>query len=393
MPEHSDLYGVLGINKDAQKAEIRKAYKKKVLKCHPDKNLLSSGNEFKRVQQAYEILGDTRQKKTYDDRARSRSVPPMPTGNNFKRNNRQTKRAATPTDLDISEIIKRDKEMMKRKEELRRRQEYESAHANTLKREKSTKQRAWLDEQEQQQKQDAERRERLAKVKEEIAAEKADIERRRKEAEEAAAQAREERMDAIRQFKLEQEIDPSVKQFQSEIEKRHQQRLDSLHKKQQQGQSEQQARKARMNSGMRQGSTTLEDIHEKRLNEIKQRSQQLQQDIELRRKQNTALREQEEQQRKANEQQYQQHLEDEANQEVERSKMARVVADEYKSLWDDLNRYKQQQEQHHHRQSSRHRPELLKSASPKRLSKATLPPISRSGSVSPVGSCGKCRSL
>ncbi|KAL6879792.1 hypothetical protein HDV57DRAFT_94061 [Trichoderma longibrachiatum] len=72
LPDH---YKVLGVNKDAQVAEIRLAYRKLVLKCHPDKVQdpalkAQKQEEFQKVQQAYELLTDEEERKKYDDQVR-----------------------------------------------------------------------------------------------------------------------------------------------------------------------------------------------------------------------------------------------------------------------------------------------------------------------------------
>ena len=63
-----DYYDVLGINKDADEATIKKAYRKLAKKYHPDTN---PGNQeaeakFKEVTEAYEILSDKEKRKLYD---------------------------------------------------------------------------------------------------------------------------------------------------------------------------------------------------------------------------------------------------------------------------------------------------------------------------------------
>jgi DnaJ homolog subfamily A member 5 len=62
-------YDVLGVEKDADEATIKKAYRKLALKYHPDKNLGNNAAEveFLAVQQAYECLSDTAERKWYNE--------------------------------------------------------------------------------------------------------------------------------------------------------------------------------------------------------------------------------------------------------------------------------------------------------------------------------------
>lgn len=64
----SDLYQVLGVNKDASADEIKKAYRKLAHKYHPDKNQGDKELEtkFKEVNNAYEVLGDVKKRANYD---------------------------------------------------------------------------------------------------------------------------------------------------------------------------------------------------------------------------------------------------------------------------------------------------------------------------------------
>lgn len=64
----SDLYQVLGVNKDTSSDEIKKAYRKLAHKYHPDKTHGDKDLEtkFKEVNNAYEILGDTKKRANYD---------------------------------------------------------------------------------------------------------------------------------------------------------------------------------------------------------------------------------------------------------------------------------------------------------------------------------------
>ncbi|MCK5159919.1 MAG: J domain-containing protein [Candidatus Heimdallarchaeota archaeon] len=59
-----DLYEILGIAKDATPKEIKRAYKDKAKRHHPDKG----GDEevFKKIQQAYDVLSDPLSRKMYD---------------------------------------------------------------------------------------------------------------------------------------------------------------------------------------------------------------------------------------------------------------------------------------------------------------------------------------
>jgi molecular chaperone DnaJ len=64
----ADFYGVLGISKGASAAEIKKAYRKKAIEFHPDKNPgdASAEDNFKKAAEAYETLSDPQKKARYD---------------------------------------------------------------------------------------------------------------------------------------------------------------------------------------------------------------------------------------------------------------------------------------------------------------------------------------
>ncbi len=63
-----DYYQVLGVKEDASKTEIKKAYRKLAREFHPDRNKDKPGAEeqFKEVQEAYEILSDDANRRKYD---------------------------------------------------------------------------------------------------------------------------------------------------------------------------------------------------------------------------------------------------------------------------------------------------------------------------------------
>ena len=63
-----DYYETLGISKGASEAEIKKAYRKKAVQFHPDKNPddASAEDKFKEAAEAYEILSNAEKKQRYD---------------------------------------------------------------------------------------------------------------------------------------------------------------------------------------------------------------------------------------------------------------------------------------------------------------------------------------
>ncbi len=63
-----DYYEILGIDKSANAAEIKKAYRKKAIQYHPDRNPNDKDAEekFKEAAEAYEVLSDPDKKTRYD---------------------------------------------------------------------------------------------------------------------------------------------------------------------------------------------------------------------------------------------------------------------------------------------------------------------------------------
>jgi molecular chaperone DnaJ len=68
MTTKRDYYEILGVEKNATKDEIKKAYRKQALKYHPDKNPgdKSSEEKFKEAAEAYEVLSNDEKKARYD---------------------------------------------------------------------------------------------------------------------------------------------------------------------------------------------------------------------------------------------------------------------------------------------------------------------------------------
>lgn len=68
MAEKRDYYEVLGVDKKATADEIKKAYRKKAIQYHPDKNPgdKEAEEKFKEAAEAYEVLSDENKRARYD---------------------------------------------------------------------------------------------------------------------------------------------------------------------------------------------------------------------------------------------------------------------------------------------------------------------------------------
>jgi molecular chaperone DnaJ len=68
LSEEFDYYEILEISRSSSKGEIKKAYRKMAMKYHPDKNPDDKNAEenFKRVNEAYQVLSDDSKKSIYD---------------------------------------------------------------------------------------------------------------------------------------------------------------------------------------------------------------------------------------------------------------------------------------------------------------------------------------
>lgn len=67
--DYKDYYKILGVPKSASQADIKKKFRKLAVKYHPDKNKdnPSAEDKFKEINEAYEVLGDAKKRKQYDE--------------------------------------------------------------------------------------------------------------------------------------------------------------------------------------------------------------------------------------------------------------------------------------------------------------------------------------
>ncbi|MCL4339062.1 J domain-containing protein [Patescibacteria group bacterium] len=71
-----DFYEILGVQKGASEAEIKRAYRKLALEWHPDRNKSAEATEkFKEINKAYEVLSDPKKKEMYDQYGESAFAP------------------------------------------------------------------------------------------------------------------------------------------------------------------------------------------------------------------------------------------------------------------------------------------------------------------------------
>src|ERR1700730_6450773 len=63
-----DYYELLGVPRQAAQKEVRQAYRKLARKYHPDLNPgdKAAEDKFKQVQEAYDVLSDTKKRQAYD---------------------------------------------------------------------------------------------------------------------------------------------------------------------------------------------------------------------------------------------------------------------------------------------------------------------------------------
>jgi len=78
--QHTELYNVLGVRPEASEADIRRAFYKKSLALHPDKNPDNpeATKQFQEVSDAYRILGDEERRRAYDELGKDTAAANLP---------------------------------------------------------------------------------------------------------------------------------------------------------------------------------------------------------------------------------------------------------------------------------------------------------------------------
>jgi len=67
MSEKRDYYEILGVSKESDDKELKKAFRSLARKYHPDKNDAPDADEkFKEIQEAYAVLSDSEKRRNYD---------------------------------------------------------------------------------------------------------------------------------------------------------------------------------------------------------------------------------------------------------------------------------------------------------------------------------------
>jgi len=94
-----DYYKILEIEKESEKEDIKKAYRKMALKYHPDKNN-GDDDKFKDIAEAYEILSDDNKRIQYDYNC-SHGVNYSTFGHDFMNPNDLFKQLFHNSDIDI----------------------------------------------------------------------------------------------------------------------------------------------------------------------------------------------------------------------------------------------------------------------------------------------------
>ena len=84
-----DYYRILEIKEDADFSDIKKKYRKLAIKYHPDKNPGDDEavKKFREITEAYEILGDEKKRKEYDNKRKFKNGQENNKNKNLKNKN------------------------------------------------------------------------------------------------------------------------------------------------------------------------------------------------------------------------------------------------------------------------------------------------------------------
>ena len=64
---NQDYYAVLGVARDASDEDIRRAFRRKAMEFHPDRNKNPDAEDrFKEINEAYQVLSDSKKRVQYD---------------------------------------------------------------------------------------------------------------------------------------------------------------------------------------------------------------------------------------------------------------------------------------------------------------------------------------
>ena len=73
-----NYYQILDVSLDAKTEDIKRAFRRLALQYHPDRNpenASESGEKFKEINEAYEVLGDEQKRQQYDSLVNFSSYP------------------------------------------------------------------------------------------------------------------------------------------------------------------------------------------------------------------------------------------------------------------------------------------------------------------------------
>jgi DnaJ-class molecular chaperone len=70
-----NYYKILGVSNDASLNDIKKAYRKLVIKHHPDKNPGKDDTYFKQIIRSYDVLKNSKKRKDYDNYIINKNKP------------------------------------------------------------------------------------------------------------------------------------------------------------------------------------------------------------------------------------------------------------------------------------------------------------------------------